>query len=150
MPTFKYTNQPNKKFELLPDGDYLLEIVAAEPKISQQAKYRGSPQIEMTFRTPDGAEFSEWLTFHEELNWKVDNFLTCFNYGVKEGQEIDVTPEGVMGLRGYCAVGHYESSQKKIFNQVKVYYTDKQKFTRAFSPTQPEAASNEEAPPWAQ
>jgi hypothetical protein len=141
MPKFQYTNQPNKKFELLPDGDYLLEIVGADPCISTAEKYRGSEQFELKFRSVEhGTEFKEWLTFHQDLDWKVDNFLTCFNYGATPGQEIDIEADRCLGLRGWCAVGHYEKNGKK-YNQVRVYYTDKAKL--------PPPAVPVEEDPWA-
>lgn len=150
MPRITYTNQPNKRFELLPDGKYLLRIKEADPCISQAPKYRGADQIEFKFESVEnGATFNEWLTFHPELEWKVDNFITCFNYGAEPGQEIEVEAERCIGLRGWCEVGHYEKNGK-TYNQIKVYYTDHEKFPRPALPAGgaiPAEASND---PWEQ
>ncbi len=130
MPTFKYTAQPNKKFELLPDGDYLLEITAADQCLSQAPKYRGAEQFELAIKSVEnGTEFTEWLTFHPDLAWKVDNFITCFGLAQEAGQEVELTTDNVVAARGWCAVGHYEKNGKK-YNQIRVYYTDKEKYPR--------------------
>lgn len=155
MPKITYTQAPNKTFELLPDGDYLLEIISGEPGISQAEKYRGSDQFELKFEVKEpaqmvGGSFNDWLTFHPTLNWKVDNFLTCFNYGAKPGQEVEVTLENCIGLRGWVKVTSYEKKGKK-YNQIAVYYTDKQKYSRAvIEPADvPVAAAAPGSDPWA-
>lgn len=145
MPKITYKAEPNKTFELLPDGDYLVEIKEAEPCISQAQKYRGSDQFEFRFQdTITGATFNEWLTFHPELEWKVDNFITCFNFPASKGEEIEIQAEDCIGRRGWVKVGHYEKNGKK-YNQIAVYYTNKEKFSRAELelPTEPEEKS-----PW--
>jgi hypothetical protein len=153
MPKIQYKNAPNKTFELLPDGDYLLEITAAEPCISQAQKYRGSDQFELKVEVKEpaqmvGASFNEWLTFHPDLDWKVDNFLTCFNYGAQPGQEVEVTAEKCVGLRGWAKVGHYEKNGKK-YNQVAVYYTEKEKFPRTAIEPEDVPAAAATSDPWA-
>jgi hypothetical protein len=145
MPKFTYKAEPNKSFELLPDGDYLVEILEADPCISQANKYRGAEQFEIKFRdSKSGAEFLDWLTFHAELEWKVDNFISCFNFPVVKGEEIDITPDDLIGRKGWVRVGHYTKNDKK-YNQVAIYYTNKEKFARTKLEVPAEA---EEAAPW--
>jgi hypothetical protein len=156
MPKINYKQAPNKTYELLPEGDYLVEIVSGEPGLSQANKYRGADQFELKFEVKEpakavGSTFMDWLTFHPDLDWKVDNFLTCFNYGAKAGEEVEVTLEQCIGLRGLVKVTQYEKNGKK-YNQIAVYYTDKEKFSRAV--IEPEdvpaaAATSNSNDPWA-
>jgi hypothetical protein len=131
MPKIQYKQAPNKVYELPTEGDHVLEIIAADTCISQAQKYRGADQFEFKMRSVEqGAEFNEWLTFHPDLEWKVDNFITCFNYPAQPGQEVEVLAEKCVGLRGWCKVTHYEKNGKK-YAQIAIYYTDKEKFSRA-------------------
>lgn len=133
MPKLVYAAEENKKFELLPDGDYLLTVTSAGTCYSTGGTTSGAEQIELNleaYKAADGPPFgtlTEWLTFHRAMLWKVDTFITAAGFTVKKGEEIELTAENVIGRRAWARIGTYEKANGKKFNQVKMWYTDRPK-----------------------
>lgn len=130
MPKHIFRDEENRTFELLPDGDYIVEVAKAELGISNGAKTRGSEQLELTLRSePHGITLYETLIFHESVDWKIDNFIKCMNLCAVKGQDIELTPENILGVRGWITVGTEEYQGKKR-NRIKVWITNKPKLPR--------------------
>lgn len=152
MPSHRFIKEEPKILEQLQEGDYLLEVREAEPKISNGSKTRGCAQIEMRVQAVGrGVTFFETLTFPNEstdpetaefCNNRINTFLTSTNFGADEGQELEIEPELLEGLRGRARVMPDEYQGKKK-NKVRFWYTDKEKFPRQSPPPEPVAAGED-------
>lgn len=156
MPTHQFRNEDTKltEFVLLPEGEYVLEVIAAEVGISKGAKTRTSDQIELTLKAVQAAPGAtlpenagrvwETLIFHPSTDWKVDNFVKSTNLAQEPGQEVEINEETVIGLRGWAKVG-FDTYNGKKKNDVKFWITNKEKFSRHRLQVPTE---QEEAAPW--
>lgn len=148
------------EFQLLPDGDYIFEVVSVDVGISTGRKTAGSEVIDLKcqFFNKDGKRLGQWtesLIFHQSCAWKVSVFTKCANMLIdgktpSDGAEIDYSPETMLGLRGWCSVGHHSSATDatKVYNDVKAWLTNKEKLPRAHvaKPADPFAAKSEDNP----
>lgn len=138
-----FRNEKPKTFEILPEGDYLLEVIKADSLISQGAKTRGSSVLELTVKSVEhGTTFSEKLIAHPSCDWKIDLFVNCFNFASQIGEEVDLDPDNCIGRRGWCKVIQVamtksdgtpwigQNGKQGIKNEIAVFYTDKEKFPR--------------------
>lgn len=129
-----FRNEKPKTFEILPEGDYLLEVIKADSLISQGAKTRGSSVLELTFKSVEhGTTFEDKLIAHPSCDWKIDLFVNCFNITNQIGEEVELE-DNCVGRRGWCkvTVREYERADKTKgqANQIAVFYTDKEKYPR--------------------
>ena len=136
MPKYTYKDQEALAFELLPNGDYILEVVGYECTISNTPKTRGSEVITVKVRAEGRhAVWKEKLILHPSCDWKIDVFLKCMNAAPVKGMEIDLAENMIMGLRGWATVGQREykaqSGEMKKTNEVVAWITNKEKLTRA-------------------
>jgi hypothetical protein len=146
----KFRNEKPKTFEILPEGDYVLEIIKADHFIQQGGKTNGSDVLEITFKSVEhGTEFQDRLIAHPSCDWKIDLFVNCFSLAAKVGEEVDLDPENLIGRRGWCKVfidtfkGRDGTDRQN--NKIRVFYTDKEKFPRAVIDSVPEPT---EEPAW--
>lgn len=130
MPSHKFRNEQNRTFEVLPEGDYIAEVIEAEVGISNGSRTRGADTIELKLKEiSSGATFYETLIFHPSCDWKVDTFVNCMGMAAQPGEEIDLSEENIIGRRGWVRLYEDEYQGKKK-NKVRVYYTDKEKVSR--------------------
>jgi hypothetical protein len=131
MPTYTFTDHEAKVYEMVADGDYILEVVDADISISKGDATKGSEQLELKVQVQGrpGATFRETLIFHESVTWKIDLFLKSTGWGAKKGEEVELTPENVIGLRGWATV-FVDTYKEKKKNKVRVWLTDKPKIPR--------------------
>lgn len=150
-----FRNEPPKVFELLPEGDYLLEVVKADCAISKGRKTNGAEMLEFKLRSVEhGAEFEESLIDHESCSWKIDQFVNSFGLTSTVGEEVDLDPDNLIGRRGWCKVIQElmtqtdgtpwisrQTGKQGVKNRVAVYYTDKPKVPRNPAFAQPALAN---------
>jgi hypothetical protein len=149
MPAHKFRNEKPKTYEILPDGEYLCEVVEADQAFSQGAATRGSEQIDIKLKSVEhGATFFETLIFHPNTDWKVDLFINCFNLApAKIGEEVQLTPEAIIGCKGWVKVFTDEYNGKKK-NKVRTFLTDKEKFPRPQPVAAATAENTDSEPDW--
>lgn len=163
MPTVKFdSTAESTQFELLPDGDYPFEIVGADFGISTGPKTKGSENMELkvafykdaTFQRK-AAQWTEEFIFHPNCEWKLSVFTKCANMLVdgkppSHGVEIEYTESTVIGLRGWATVRNRASSadaqkpaeERRRFNHVAAWITNKEKLARAVVKTAPSEDEN--------
>lgn len=135
MPKYQFQDRENKVFELLPAGDYALQVVGYEQSISKGAKTSGCEMVELTLRDPkSGCEINEKLLFSEKTEWRIDAFLKSCNAAPKKGNDVEFSEDLVLGLQGWAAVRveEYKKQDGTIgkSNKVAIWYTDKAKLPR--------------------
>lgn len=167
MPKTTFTDQENIIYELIPDGDYIVEVIKSEAAISNKPKTSGCDVIEVQLRVDTHPNCRIWddLVFgYEKLQWKIDCFLKSMNFLVdghtpQKGEDLDITIENVIGLRGWVSIGHRDyfptgadqkdPKNKKSVNEVKVYITNKPKLARRKIESSDVPAAAVENDPWA-
>jgi hypothetical protein len=78
---------PGKKFEIVPEDDYLLEIAWVEKTLSQKGKARLSFRFKVAAGPLTGRIVYEDCYLTEAAMWKVSNLAALCGYG--EDDEID-------------------------------------------------------------
>lgn len=154
MPKFTFQDSDNKINEVIPNGIYGFKVLRAENCLVEKGQNSGKPMIKMTVRVysskgEDLTDIYETLVFQvENVGWKIDTFLKCANFSngqISKGEDVDVEPETIVGLKGYCKVGTrtYDKSTGERdqttgkfltvptkINQVASWLTDQRKLER--------------------
>lgn len=136
MAKYQYKDSEELHFELLPEGEYAFKIMDAEEGVQTKGKTNGSDFIKITLAIGRGgkivAQWPEKIIFHESLDWKTDQWLRCINFNngkLGKGDMVDITPETVIGCRGYIkvVVEKYTnaSGEEKEINKVAYWLTGK-------------------------
>jgi hypothetical protein len=147
MAGYKFTDQENKEFTLLDDGDYPLEVVGYAFGVSgsgaDQVKLKLSPLDPALMEVPKGAPvFQDMLTLSERAAWRADTFLKSAGIVVPVGADVEFDPSqrkrpgcffvDLRGLRFWARVGREESEKQKgkFFQKVVTFYTNKEKIPK--------------------
>src|SRR4051812_40199563 len=143
MLEYIFKDQEAPSFELVPDGDYILEVIGYESLISNYAGTRGSPVIGVKVKVEGrNASWKEQLTLHPDWDWKVDVFLKCMNAAPAKGGKVNLSEQNLMGLRGWATVSQREykatNGQTRKANKVVAWITNKQKLPRRSAEPEPE------------
>jgi hypothetical protein len=119
MPRYNFGDEENRSFEVMPKGDYILEVIGAESGIKDKGKTKGADFLTVKLRVENhpGCTFEEDLIFFETTFWRVDTFLKAMNFQVngrpmKKGDPVELTTENVIGLRGPATLGIREWDKK--------------------------------------
>lgn len=164
MPTTKFDSKAESTvFELLPDGDYPFQIIAADFGISKGPKVAGSEDMDLKVAFyKDGtfekkiAQWTEGFIFHPSCEWKLSVFTKCANMLIDgqppdHGADIEYSPDTVVGLRGWATVRNKPSQtdKEKRYNYVASWLTNKAKIPRAPVTAPAEApAQPQDDPDW--
>jgi hypothetical protein len=162
MPTYKFTDQDNQTFELLPAGDYPFEVTGVDFGIQSGGKTNGSDYMELKVTLYKDATFAQKLSlirdriiFHPACAWRADCFvksaaLTVDGQPPAKGQEIEFNDEAVVGLRGWCSVKvesyKNKSGEDAKANRVAVWLTNKPKLPRAVEVATTEPTDDDNLP----
>lgn len=150
MPTFTFGDSDNT-FELLPAGEYPFEVISADSAMVASGKLAGSEKLELKLMIYTDASFAakrslvhESLIFAPSCFWRIDTFVKSANLLVnghppRRDDAIELTPETVVGLRGWCRlkIEEYDSKKtgkKEQTNRVDIWMTDKPKLAAAKQP----------------
>jgi len=140
MAKYQFGDSENRKSEIIPEGNYILEVVGVEFGLTRE---RGDDKMELELKV-DGKDcrIYETLTFTPKVEWKIDTFVKSCNLLIdgrspKKGEAIDFSEELVIGLRGWATVFVDEytpknsaDGKKKKINKVRTWLTDKEKLPR--------------------
>ena len=141
MAKYQFKDSEELRFELLPEGEYAFKIMDAEEGVQTRGKTNGSDFIKITLAIgiagKIAAQWPEKIIFHESLDWKTDQWLRCINFNggkLGKGDMVDITPETVIGCRGYIkvVVETYTnaSGEEKDINKVGFWLTGKEPLPR--------------------
>jgi hypothetical protein len=143
MPSVTFTDQENiSPSELIAAGDYTFEVIKCDAVIRNGGKTNGCDAFDFQIRIEKhpGCTIWEDITFgYEKLQWKLDTFLKSANFlfngkPLVKGQAFDITPEDMIGLRGWCTVKveDYKATtgEMRKTNRVAVWITNKEKLAR--------------------
>jgi len=125
----------------------LIQNVAAKTTIADWTKPIAQWTEKLTIPIPrEDCLGKESVDANIFFGGRCNMFVKCAGMAADVGQELDLSEETVMGLRGIAYVGHYKPTQGshvgETFNQVKTWRTDMPKFQR----NTPVAAPEEEKP----
>ena len=112
MPTFKLSEvAPTAKYvdwdklPLLPKGCYIVRV----SEVTEKQAGDGSTQfwLELKVRGRD-ERLSDHLTFNENSKWRIEQCLRSLGVYLSAHDEIDVTPDLLLGRCGEVSVQHQE------------------------------------------
>lgn len=125
MPKITITKEPENraKRELLPPGDYELEIMDHEFGVTQ----KGDDKLVLTLTDPSTGNYI-WcnLMFTEKTEWKIKSLLKALGIG-SEGVEVDVNEDMCNQMKGSrvwanIAIDEYNGKRR---NEIKRFLTEK-------------------------
>lgn len=143
MPSYKFGDQDNHDYVLLPAGDYAFEVIGVGWSISSGSRTNGSDVMELrlmiyrdgSFREKLGT-VSENIIFHPSCEWKLDTFVKSAGFMVAgrkphKGEELELEEHNLKGLRGWLKlkVESFKSTrdnETKQTNRVDVWLTDRE------------------------
>lgn len=147
MAKYKFTNEDNKEWVLIPAGEYRYEIVGVDCGIISGGKAAGADYAELKLAIYGDAAFSDRLAILRDaliLNakcaWRADTFVKSSNLLVRGeppqlGDDIEFDLPTLEGLRGWCHVGVRKYQRKDgtygEANEVRTWITNKEKLPRA-------------------
>lgn len=149
MNEYVFQDRQAPAFELLPDGDYILEVIGLDKTISNRPETNGCDVIELKLKAEGrNASWKEMFTIHRDWAWRMDVFLKAANAAPKKGTGVPLTEETFIGLRAWATVASREyksrSGETKKTNKVLAWITNKEKLARR-EPSPP-AECGEEMP----
>lgn len=150
MPSYKFGDQDNLEFKLLPEGNYQFEVTKVATGIQNGGKTNGSDIVDIDFKLFDETgelvgTNNERLIMHERTAWRVDTFLKSANFLVdgrplQKDDAVDLCEDTLIGLRGWCFVVQEPYTKKNgeemTINRVKQWITNKDKLARNMPPVQ--------------
>ena len=95
MPTYR-ASQPTERPELVPAGDYEVEVIDALETVSKS----GHEMIELKLRTSLGSLVYDFLVFTPNAFWKIDAFRTATGETVVPGEDVDLGADDLIGRTG--------------------------------------------------
>lgn len=112
MPTFKLREvAPAAKYvdwdklPLLPEGCYIVRVA----EVTEKQAGDGSTQFWLELKARGREErLSDHLTFNENSGWRIEQCLRSLGVDVVEADEVDVTPNLLLGRCGEVSVQHQE------------------------------------------
>lgn len=117
----QYNDLDNRK-DFEEPGIYSATIIKAENAIAQDS---GNEIIKLRIELDDSKVWIfENLTFGARSAWRVDTFLKSVGKQPAKGEEIDIIPEELVGLRLWVKI-KIEEYKGKTQNKVDQYVTDK-------------------------
>lgn len=106
-----------KPIVTLKPGNY--ELIVTDCKESQTKG--GHDQFQMVLKTPDPNTYvTDNLVFSEAAAWKVSQFMRGTGVRLEEGEDINVTPDDVIG-KALVAKVIIEKYNAKDYNKVERY-----------------------------
>jgi hypothetical protein len=120
----KHTFQNRESiFKVLKPGEYILKVNNAEANVSST----GNEIIKLALTADGGGVVFDTLVFAEIEGCmaKIDQFLLACGLNPAKGDEIDISPEYVMGAIGRARI-KTETYEGKESNKIAYWLTDKE------------------------
>lgn len=126
MAKYQFKDTEELHFELLPEGEYAFKIMDAEEGIQKsRGVTNGSQYIECKIAVGRSGKIvaiiKERIIFHDSMDWKTDQWLRCINFNAGKlgrGDMVDITPETVIGCRGWAKIIQTIWEKKNEKNEV--------------------------------
>ncbi len=123
MPIHHTFNDEDNRPDFVEAGVYPATITEAEEKISKSS---GNEMIELKWRLDvPGPHVFDYLTFGEKMGWKIDTFLKSTGTQPEKGKEVDISAEGLVGLRAFIQLAVEDDNRGGKRNKVAKYITDR-------------------------
>jgi len=95
MPTYR-ASQPSERLELVPAGDYEVEVIDALETVSKS----GHEMIELKLRTSPGSLVYDFLVFTPSAFWKIDAFRIATGETLVPDEDVNLTGDDLIGRTG--------------------------------------------------
>jgi hypothetical protein len=118
MPSYT-ANTPAERPDHVEAGDYEVEVVNAIETMSKS----GHEMIELKLKTSAGSYLYDFLVFIPTAFWKIDSFRAATGESVAAEQEVEITPDDLIGRTGRARLALEEYNGRKR-NKVVAWLTD--------------------------
>jgi hypothetical protein len=118
MPSYT-ANTPTERPDHVEAGDYEVEVVDAIETMSKS----GHEMIELKLKTFAGSYLYDFLVFIPTAFWKIDSFRAATGESVAAEQEVEITPDDLIGRTGRARLALEEYNGRKR-NKVVAWLTD--------------------------
>jgi hypothetical protein len=117
MPSYT-ANTPAERPDHVEPGDYEVEVVDAIETMSKS----GHEMIELKLKTSAGSYLYDFLVFIPTAFWKIDSFRAATGESVAAEQEVEITPDDLIGRTGRARLALEEYNGRKR-NKVVAWLT---------------------------
>ena len=91
---------------LIPPGDYLVGITAAEEKTSKNGHPQVALDLEILEGELKGRGVKDWVTVTERAMWRVKSVLTSIGYPIAASGEVDLQAPKMIGGKAIITIKH--------------------------------------------
>ena len=91
---------------LIPPGEYLIGVTAAEEKTSKNGYPQVALDLEILEGELKGRGVKDWLTVTERAMWRVKQVLTSIGYPIADSGEVDLDAPKMIGGKAIITVKH--------------------------------------------
>ncbi len=136
MPSYT-SSTPSERPDFVEPGDHQVEIIDAIETISKG----GHEMIELKLKTSAGSYLYDFLVFIPTAFWKIDAFRAATGEVVTPEEDVEITPDHVIGRTGTARLTVEEYNGKKR-NKVAAWIVGTAK------PAQPQPARRHDNEPF--
>ena len=91
---------------LIPPGEYLVGVTAAEEKTSKNGHPQVALDLEILEGELKGRGVKDWLTVTERAMWRVKQVLTSIGYPIAASGEVDLDAPKMIGGKAVITIKH--------------------------------------------
>ena len=91
---------------LIPPGEYLVGITAAEEKTSKNGHPQVALDLEILEGELKGRGVKDWVTVTERAMWRVKQVLTSIGYPIAASGEVDLDAPKMIGGKAVITIKH--------------------------------------------
>ena len=91
---------------LIPPGEYLIGVTAAEEKTSKNGHPQVALDLEILEGELKGRGVKDWLTVTERAMWRVKQVLTSIGYPIAASGEVDLDAPKMIGGKAVITIKH--------------------------------------------
>jgi hypothetical protein len=91
---------------LIPPGEYLVGITAAEEKTSKNGHPQVALDLEILEGELKGRGVKDWVTVTERAMWRVKQVLTSIGYPIAASGEVDLDAPKMIGGKAIITIKH--------------------------------------------
>ena len=91
---------------LIPPGEYLVGVTAAEEKTSKNGHPQVALDLEILEGELKGRGVKDWLTVTERAMWRVKQVLTSIGYPIAASGEVDLEVPKMIGGKAVITIKH--------------------------------------------
>jgi hypothetical protein len=91
---------------LIPPGEYLIGVTAAEEKTSKNGHPQVALDLEILEGELKGRGVKDWVTVTERAMWRVKQVLTSIGYPIAASGEVDLDAPKMIGGKAIITIKH--------------------------------------------